>query len=251
MTIPHFQHEHSRLTIKLIDQQDDFIVVEKPENINFHDEGALGQGFFSQIKAYAQSQLHLSTLFPVHRLDKMTSGLMLFATNKQAATRFQHLFAQGHIEKYYLAIAQGKPKKKQGLIKGDMVKSRRGMWKLLRSNENPAITHFFSYSIATKTRLYLLKPYTGKTHQLRVALNSIGTAIWGDELYHRQLDDKANLAADRGYLHAYGIHFCWQERPFQYCLAPSSGKLFTDSDTQQVIADIAEPWRHNWPSINK
>ena len=51
-----------------------------------------------------------------------------------------------------------------------MAKSRRGMFKLMRSMENPAITQFFSYALGDGKRLYLLKPHSGKTHQLRVAL---------------------------------------------------------------------------------
>ena len=64
-----------------------------------------------------------------------------------------------------------------------MAKSRRGMFKLMRTLHNPAITQFFSYSTGSKQRLYLLKPHSGKTHQLRVALNSIGASIFGDPLY--------------------------------------------------------------------
>ena len=126
--------------INIVSDHDDFIIVEKPADVNFHDEGDINNGFFNQVK----KQGKFDELFPIHRLDKMTSGLIIFAKNLSAAQTFQQLFEQHKVEKYYLAISDKKPKKKQGLIKGDMAKSRRGMWKLLRSQENPATTQFFS-----------------------------------------------------------------------------------------------------------
>ena len=140
---------------QIIYQNNDFIVISKNENINFHDEGLIGQGLFSQVKSHLNninnaenSSSNLDNeLYPVHRLDKMTSGLVIFAKNKSAAQIFGELFSNHLIEKYYLAVSDKKPSKKQGLISGDMTKSRRGAWKLLRSMKKPAITQFFSYSI--------------------------------------------------------------------------------------------------------
>ena len=100
-------------TLKVIDHQDDFLVIDKPDELSFHDEGNVGCGFFSQIKAQLKSQYGLTELYPVHRLDKMTSGLIIVAKNNATAQVFQQSFQQHQIEKYYLAIANGKPKKKR------------------------------------------------------------------------------------------------------------------------------------------
>ena len=97
-------------TIELIDEQDDFIIINKPTGISFHDEGLLGQGLHNQVK----SIFGFSELYPVHRLDKMTSGLLIFAKNIATAKSFERLFKQHHVEKYYLAISNKKPTKKQG-----------------------------------------------------------------------------------------------------------------------------------------
>ena len=226
------------MKIDLIDQQADFIVVSKPANISFQDESELGEGFFNQVK----QQLKLSELYPVHRLDKITSGLMLMATSKAAANEFQQLFSQHQIEKFYLAISDKKPKKKQGLIKGDMSKSRRGMYKLTHTTINPAITQFFSYSIMPGKRLYLLKPHSGKTHQIRVALNSLSAPILGDSLY-------SGSNADRGYLHAYGIKFSYHQKLFEYLVQPGQGEQFLLDETKKLLADIDKPWHLNWPKI--
>ncbi len=225
---------------KLIDEQDNFIVIDKAAGINFHDEGNRKQGLFNQVK----KQLTIAELYPVHRLDKMTSGLVVLAKNLTTAQQFQQLFSQHNIEKYYLAISDHKPKKKQGLIKGDMKKSRRGCYKLLRSQENPAITQFFSYGLGSKLRLFILKPHSGKTHQLRVALNSLATPILGDERY-------GGNTADRGYLHALAIKFTLNQQDFQYICLPKKGELFLQTTTQNKLNEIIPPWRLNWPNTTK
>ena len=96
------------MTIDIVDEQDDFLIVNKPANIGFHDDEK-GLGFFNQVR----KSLPDYALYPVHRLDKMTSGLLIIAKNKNTATQFQQLFETQAIEKYYLAISDKKPQKKQ------------------------------------------------------------------------------------------------------------------------------------------
>lgn len=104
--------------------------------------------------------------------------------------------------KYYVALSARKPARKQGSVTGDMTRGRSSSWKLLRSSSDPAVTRFQSYSLAAVQpglRLFLLKPETGRTHQLRVAMKSLGASILGDPLY-----GAAAAAAEqqRMYLHA-------------------------------------------------
>ena len=228
---------------KTITEHHDFIVVDKEPGVNFHDEGKIGSGLFSLVKQQIQSHNKNAELYPVHRLDKMTSGLVIFAKNLTCAQTFGQLFNDHDIEKYYLAIADKKPSKKQGLIKGDMDKSRRGMFKLLRTMENPAITQFFSYSIANKQRLYLLKPHSGKTHQLRVALASIGAPIVGDPLYY------STSPADRGYLHAYALKFTYLGEKFEFTSLPTKGEYYLNEALNEQLAAIKKPWQLNWPRL--
>ncbi|MDO6444537.1 TIGR01621 family pseudouridine synthase [Colwellia sp. 1_MG-2023] len=225
--------------LEIVDEQADFIIVNKPSGVGFHDDENQ-QGFFNQIK----TALSPDDLYPVHRLDKMTSGLIIFAKNKNAAIQFQQLFENRHIDKYYLAISDKKPRKKQGLIKGDMEKSRRGTWKLLRSQNNPAISQFFSYGLNRGNRLFIVKPYTGKTHQIRVALNSLGSPIIGDPNYY------ASSISDRGYLHAYALKFTLNEKEYQYVLPPKVGKEYLEENINNVLKQLTAPWSLAWPKIN-
>lgn len=228
---------------KIITQTDNFVVVAKNAGINFHDEDQQGSGLFSQVKKQMTEQFTITELYPVHRLDKMTSGLVLFAKNLKSAQIFSKLFEEHGVEKYYLAISDKKPTKKQGWIKGDMAKSRRGMFKLLRSIDNPAVTQFFSFSIANKQRLYLLKPHSGKTHQLRVALSSIGAPIIGDPLYN------SNSIADRGYLHAYALRFSFLGTIYQYILPCDEGEYYSTQSVKDKLAELDQPWLLNWPKL--
>lgn len=240
-------------TIHIIDNQSDFIIVNKPAGKSFHDEGEVDSGFFNEVKnALNTNNINqkfpdeIEALYPVHRLDKMTSGLIVFAKNKVTATLFQQLFEQHKIQKFYLALSDKKPKKKQGLIKGDMAKSRRSAWKLLRTKNNPAISQFMSYGLGDGLRLYIVKPHSGKTHQIRVALSSIGSPIIGDLLY--ATGDSA-IQYDRGYLHAYALQFTLNNSHYKYQLSPNSGEQFLTTSFIQQLKDIGEPWNLSWPCV--
>lgn len=217
----------------------DFLVIDKACNSNFHSQAG-EPGLVARVAAATGLPL-----WPVHRLDKMTSGLLLLARSERAAAGFGELFARRQLEKYYLAIGRGKPKKKQGLIAGDMARSRRRGWKLCSSRQNPAITQFFSAALAPGLRAFLLKPHTGKTHQLRVALNSLGSPVAGDDIY-----DGAQAAGfDRGYLHAWCLRFDWQGEPCQFLAAPTTGKLFLTPAFSALLNQFSPPWQQAWPPL--
>lgn len=214
--------------IKIIEENSHFLVADKPAGVNIHVEDNK-VGFIVLLK----QQLKIDKLYPVHRLDKDTSGLLLVAKTLEAAGELSALFAQKKVEKIYLAISDKKPKKKQGWVKGDMAKARGGSYKLLRTIDNPAITYFTSTSlnientlIKTPKRLFLLKPLTGRSHQLRVTLKSLGASIVGDKRYGGALVGDA----DRMYLHAYQLSFTFQGREYAYDLLPEEGVLFQDKE---------------------
>ena len=192
-----------------------WIALNKPAGTGIHSENN-EPGFIVQ----AAQQLGYD-LWPVHRLDKVTSGILLLAKNRETAALLSEQFANRQTGKWYLAVSSLKPKKKQGWVKGDMQKARNGSWKLARTTDNPAITRFISQATDTGQRLYLLKPFTGKTHQLRVAMKSLGAAIDGDQRYGGE-------TAERTFLHAYALTF---------------------DDQGQTIELICPPEKNGWPAL--
>ena len=216
-------------TIEIIYQHHDFIIIDKPCGVSVHkDREEIG---LTQMLA---QQLNVEQVWLVHRLDKITSGLLILALNETAATTLSNLFAQHLIQKTYIALSEFKPKKKQGLIIGDMQKSRRSTWKLTQSRENPAITRFTSVSCEPNLRVFVLYPQTGKTHQLRVAMKSLGSPILGDELYGETKEEKS----DRTYLHAYALAFCYQNQKFRIICSPKCGQFFQRNSVVSAIQNI-------------
>jgi len=198
--------------LPLIAETPDWLLINKPSGIGMHTED---QQPGLVVMAAEQFQC---PLWPVHRLDKVTSGLLLLAKHAEAAAMLGQQFESHAIQKYYLAQSTSKPVKKQGWVKGDMEKSRNGSWKLTRGMKNPAITRFVSrYDTEHQRRQFLLIPKTGKTHQLRVALKSLGSPIEGDARYKGEI-------SDRTYLHAVGLVFDWKGQRQQFSTAPESGQ---------------------------
>lgn len=222
----------------IVSENENFVVINKRENINFHSE----DGEFGVVVAV--EKFLKQKLYSVHRLDKMTSGLLLLAKSSVVANELSKLFKNQQIQKYYLAISDKKPKKKQGLIKGGMEKSRRSMWKLTNSKENLAITQFFSYPLTEGKRLFVVKPKTGKTHQIRVALKSISSAICGDHLYAEKHNDY-----DRGYLHAYQIYFSLYNEDFSFSCLPEIGGIFLSEVCSQQLAALSHLNLLGWPKV--
>ncbi|WP_439134930.1 TIGR01621 family pseudouridine synthase [Pseudomaricurvus sp.] len=221
----------------LIEYNDDFVVVNKAPGVTVQrDDGVHG------LLDLVASDLGLPKLFPVHRLDNPTSGVLLMGRHSESNQLLSRMFQAREIDKYYLALSLNKPRKKQGLIKGDMEKARRGSWKLSQTQKNPAVTQFFSQSLAPGVRSYLLKPHTGKTHQLRVALRSLGAPILGDKRY-------GGDESDRMYLHAWQMSFQWQGELRRYHALPEQGEYFLNP----VFFSSLEPWGSpeslEWPTL--
>lgn len=222
-----------------IENNASFIVVYKNPGIDFHQDEA-APGLFQTVKM----QEGFSELYPVHRLDKVTSGLVVMAKTAAVNQELSNLFAERKVEKYYLAISDKKPKKKQGLIKGDMQRSRRSSWKLLPTQTNPAVSQFFSHTMGGGKRLFLIKPQTGKTHQIRVALKSLGSPIFGDKLY-----GDSGTSADRTYLHAYSLAFPLAGNTYRFSVLPREGEHFLTAEFTAAMETFRQPHQLFWPRL--
>lgn len=214
------------MLLSIIEDNPDYLVVDKPAGLSFHFEQAI-----PGLQQLLEQQTN-NKLWPVHRLDKMTSGLVIFAKSAKNAAIFGELFELRQINKCYVALSNKKPKKKMGKITGDMVKTRLGSWKLTQNKSNPAVSEFDSQSLIPGIRLFVIKPTTGKTHQIRVALKSIGSPILGDSRY-------GGAEADRGYLHSYSLEFMWNQQLRYHQVLPSHGIHFTQTSAVQLTNKIS------------
>ncbi|MEX1220746.1 MAG: TIGR01621 family pseudouridine synthase [Idiomarina sp.] len=230
------------MPIPVLIEHADFFIVDKPAGSHMHSQHGQ-QSLVQQLSTQLDEPL-----WPVHRLDAGTSGLLILARSGHAAANFGKLFEQHQLEKFYVAVAAGKPKKKQGWVRGDMAKARNGNWKLSKSTNNPACTQFFSYALpnAPGYRGYLLRPLTGRTHQLRVALKSIGAPIVGDTRYGGATDSNKT---ERLHLHAYALRFQYQHELIELVRPPEAEEYFAALTPLLEQQEINKPWQLSWPAI--
>ena len=205
--------------LEILYQDQDCVAINKPAGMLVH-RSWLDSNETEFVMQTLRDQLG-RYVYPVHRLDRPTSGVLLFALASDSARQLSQQFTAQTIHKTYWAVAAGKPIKKQGWVIGDMAKARRGAWKLLRSRHNPARTRFDSVSLEAGLRCYRLWPQSGKTHQLRVAMKSLGCPILGDVLY-------GGAAAARVFLHAQRLVFVYQ------------------GEQMDIRADAPPPWPAAW-----
>ncbi|MDX8431207.1 MAG: RluA family pseudouridine synthase [Candidatus Algichlamydia australiensis] len=141
----------------------------------------------------------------VHRLDKDTSGVLLAAKTRIAHEKLTELFAKREMQKEYLAICVGnpgagvidKPIGRHHLRRKEMAITEKG---------KEAITEFETLSFEEPFSLVRLKPKTGRTHQIRVHLQSLGTPVFGDRTYgFEKMNTKHE--APRMMLHAHRLTF--------------------------------------------
>jgi len=197
-------------------ENDDFLIIHKPAGLEFHG----GDGVLNKLR------INHTDALGVHRLDRGTSGLMLFAKTKEAQRDLSQLFENKKVRKTYIALSNLKPRKKQGGIKGDLEKSRGGSYKLTRNMVNPSNTKFKSTKFSSSELWgFVLNPLTGKTHQLRVVLKSLGSTIVGDERYN-------GIDSDRMYLHSYSLKFKYKGFEYNFEGYPIMGKLFMDNKAE-------------------
>jgi len=132
---------------------------------------------------------------PMHRLDRDTSGCLLFARNPKARARFQQAFETGAVMKSYLAVLDGEVEGDEGSIELPVAKvsSQKGGWRMVvDEGGKTAATRWRKLATADGQSLVEFKPTTGRTHQIRVhAARGLGAAIVGDPVY--SLPDDADL----------------------------------------------------------
>ncbi len=122
-----------------------------------------------------------------HRLDRPVSGVLLLARTSKALTRLNKMFAAHQITKDYMAVVNAFPPRDQGEIRQWLLKDRRknrvSFYKKKKEGAKLAETNYRVMTTLEPYHLIHLQPRTGRAHQLRVALSSLGTPIVGDVKY--------------------------------------------------------------------
>lgn len=139
----------------------------------------------------------------VHRLDRGTSGVMLFPKHRQAAAHLSELFKQGAIQKRYLALVDGVPRSSEWESSGPIGKVGTARYGVVAGGR-PARTLFRLLSSCDGQALLEARPLTGRTHQIRVHLAEDGLPIAGDRTY-------GGSAASRLLLHCLGLEFAGRD----------------------------------------
>ena len=140
----------------------------------------------------------------VHRLDKETSGPMLVAKNDETQEALSRMLKDREIEKHYRALAEGKFKEPEGEIDAAIDRSKKDRKKMAVDPEGrPAVTRWKVIAEGNGCTLLDVHILTGRTHQIRVHLKSIGHPVCGDELYGNGKGIKVPCLM----LHAYSLDF--------------------------------------------
>ena len=184
-----------------------WVVVDKPSGVPCHASDK-GDGVLTLLRRDAiergEREAAVAEYRLVHRLDDGTSGCLAIAKDRETATLLGAAFRERRARKAYVGLTDRTPKQKQGVVAGDLVKARRGAFKLARTRTAgacavTAITRTAGLGAAAAgdaaRKLLVARPVTGKTHQIRVAAKSLGAPLLGDDLY-------GGAPADRLYLHA-------------------------------------------------
>jgi tRNA pseudouridine32 synthase/23S rRNA pseudouridine746 synthase len=240
--------------IPVLYQDDDIVVADKP---HFLATMPRGRHVAQTALVRLRRQLGLDELSPAHRLDRLTAGVLLFTTRRAVRGAYQTMFARGAVRKTYLAAAPVDP----GLTLPRQVCSRivkrRSSFQAIEEAGDPNATTLVElvsgsgWYPQSADGLYRLTPRTGRTHQLRVHMASLGIPIYGDPLYPTVLDVGAGDFSTPLQLLAQRIEFqdprTGGHREFasrrQLLLSPRSAALDTGADEPQVTghAGVSRP----------
>jgi len=205
------------IPLDILFEDDDIIVVNKPKDMPVHPgaghaESTLVNALLYQAKSLSSIN---GTLRPgiVHRLDKDTTGCLVIAKNDTAHQALSNQFSNRTIHKEYLAIVEKPLTKKKGeirsFIKRNTVNRKKMMVTINEGRE--AVTQYNSLELFKDFSFVKLLPKTGRTHQIRVHLSSIGHPIIGDTLYNGHTRYK-QFEAPRYMLHASTLKFYHPKR---------------------------------------
>lgn len=194
-----------KLPFEILFEDSFLLIIEKPVGIAVHQP-------FPSRTILEELEGNFDFIKPVHRLDRDTTGILVFAKSENAHAALCKLWKDRKVKKEYVALVKGVFDSPQGVIDAPIARSMKNRQKMAVSearNARPSHTEFkviFVFGDASFVRVF---PKTGRTHQIRVHFASIGHPVIGDALYgDKKLNAKfAKLGLLRQFLHASALSF--------------------------------------------
>ncbi len=168
--------------VPILYRDEHIVVVDKP---HFLATMPRGRHVAQTATVRLRRELDLPELSPAHRLDRLTAGVLVFTARREVRGAYQTMFAQGIVQKVYLARAAVDPDSSCRAVVRSRIMKRRGQ---LQAVEEPGEPNAETSVEHLGDGLYRLTPRTGRTHQLRVHMASLGLPIVGDPLYPDVID---------------------------------------------------------------
>ena len=180
------------------------LVVDKPHGLLTNSPDPGKESAQSMLNGYLEQSRQRCRAHTVHRLDRETSGLLLFAKDKRIALRFEEDWKERVYDRRYIAIVHGKMKETEGTI-SSWLKDNKMYYTYSSPYDNGgkyAVTHFRTLQVRDEYSLVELKLETGRKNQIRVHLHDIGFPVAGDRKYGDGSDPYGRLC-----LHAFRLCF--------------------------------------------
>ncbi|RKM61047.1 RluA family pseudouridine synthase [Butyrivibrio sp. CB08] len=193
--------------IDIVYEDEDIILINKPGDMVVHPSYAHYQDSLSNALAgYYQKTGQDHVIRTIGRLDRETSGLLIFAKNRYSAALLSNQRMNMSKRKEYLALASGVFEKKEGTIDAPIGQEEgvRMIRKVIEDGKR-AITHYKVVQQFEDYALVRLRLDTGRTHQIRVHMSYLGHPLLGDNLYGKEISDSHGMT--RAALHAAHLEF--------------------------------------------
>ncbi len=190
--------------IDILYEDDSLIVLNKPAHLLVHPAGRTTGGTLANYLAYhLKQQGVMCTIRPVHRLDRDTSGCVVFAKDARSQFVLEQQLQTGALKRNYRALVQGTVSPPSGTINAPIgPHPARPNRRAVNEAGERAITHYRTISSFAEASLLELSLDTGRTHQIRVHLAHLGHPVIGDRMY-----GKASSCINRQALHAFSVSF--------------------------------------------